>query len=1118
VISLMLLVLLTILAVGLLSLSSVEMRRTTRDVAKARAQANARLALQFAIGNLQQSAGPDQRVTARADIDGATGNTRWTGVWRTTRSENSAEIPVVAWDDRQSVLADARGDGAVREADLFESWLVSGGDSVTPDSPGSETTKLVGKGSVRSSDEEVEAPLVRIEDPDGNAGAYAYWVSDESMKASVNSPVLDKGKTGPTFQPARYGIGSLDKLSSMDGAKDEDLAKVIDYRQAILAGTDDKDAWSEHFHAVGARATAVLSDPVRGGLKADLSAYFEQGSIPAKGDLPAVTDLSSMLAGSSRRIQGPKMGALRSFAALADQAGNSGIAPIAAISSTRGDKFSVMPKMSAFTGQPVHPVLAQAEIYTRFAYIRGYLTVHLYPRIVLWNPYNVALSSSTYTVDFNQCVNDPIMVEKRQQTVVDVVSTAYDTRTTKENRMSFTIESTSFGPGEALVFSPKPNGSAISGRAVPLALRSSGSNTLSATIDPSQLTNFYLSLNKLSDKGVTASDLPLYANHSRGASPWIEMMDWSEANPDNGLKVSLHLGAAANYTGRMRLPLLQLVDTDNWKRAHEGRFNNGRWRAGGVQLIEDYEQTAELEPYTRTCFGFRYKWWVETNPYNYASTAADRFWQAAVTADYNLRAPFCHRSPYDAGTDNGDTHHWYIWGPYATDSQQGLPALSPDRAAHPGGNGFRGNPFFAGSNSRPDHTYPLFDIPKDGERIVSIGRFQHAQLTPFLWHPTYAIGGSWVPPNQKTRERSGDPAMQMVSAWAGQLPFLPAWMKQDRSRDEVVYDLSYESNFELWDRYFLSGAKAAEKDKFTGDPAANPLPNARLIPASAKPVAERLNDFHQAGSELLLGGAFNVNSTEPGAWRALFASMRDAAFAEASGSSYSRFIEPSSGDHEPRDPYDPKVWKGFRSLDDEKIASLADEVVEQVKKRGPFLSVSDFVNRRLVSATSAEAETGLAGTLQQAIEDSGINGALKGGDLALTTVGHGKGSYEVGSNPGDWAPKEHLRESKGAGLPTYLQQGDLLQALGSFLVARGDTFVIRAYGEARSTDGKNVEARAWCEAEVQRLPAYVESSDPAEEPAHMATGSPNSAISAASRRFGRRFSVVSFRWLSPTEV
>ena len=68
VVTLTLMVLLTLLAVGLLSLSAVSLRGSSRTVAQAEARSNARLALMLAIGELQKSMGPDQRVSASGAI------------------------------------------------------------------------------------------------------------------------------------------------------------------------------------------------------------------------------------------------------------------------------------------------------------------------------------------------------------------------------------------------------------------------------------------------------------------------------------------------------------------------------------------------------------------------------------------------------------------------------------------------------------------------------------------------------------------------------------------------------------------------------------------------------------------------------------------------------------------------------------------------------------------------------------------------------------------------------------------------------------------------------------------------------------------------------------------
>lgn len=43
------------------------------------------------------------------------------------------------------------------------------------------------------------------------------------------------------------------------------------------------------------------------------------------------------------------------------------------------------------------------------------------------------------------------------------------------------------------------------------------------------------------------------------------------------------------------------------------------------------------------------------------------------------------------------------------------------------------------------------------------------------------------------------------------------------------------------------------------------------------------------------------------------------------------------------------AWSDLRTLSDTQIRALADNMVKEVKKRGPFLNMSDFINRRLQS-------------------------------------------------------------------------------------------------------------------------------------------------------------------------
>jgi len=45
--------------------------------------------------------------------------------------------------------------------------------------------------------------------------------------------------------------------------------------------------------------------------------------------------------------------------------------------------------------------------------------------------------------------------------------------------------------------------------------------------------------------------------------------------------------------------------------------------------------------------------------------------------------------------------------------------------------------------------------------------------------------------------------------------------------------------------------------------------------------------------------------------------------------------------------FDENYWTGFRNIKPEEVRELAEKIVEKIKKRGPFLSMGEFVNRKL---------------------------------------------------------------------------------------------------------------------------------------------------------------------------
>jgi len=58
-------------------------------------------------------------------------------------------------------------------------------------------------------------------------------------------------------------------------------------------------------------------------------------------------------------------------------------------------------------------------------------------------------------------------------------------------------------------------------------------------------------------------------------------------------------------------------------------------------------------------------------------------------------------------------------------------------------------------------------------------------------------------------------------------------------------------------------------------------------------------------------------------------------------------------------------WTGFRALTREEIRELAVEIVNEVIERGPFLSLGEFVNRKLETGNLGEK-----GALQAALDDT----------------------------------------------------------------------------------------------------------------------------------------------------
>jgi hypothetical protein len=322
------------------------------------------------------------------------------------------------------------------------------------------------------------------------------------------------------------------------------------------------------------------------------------------------------------------------------------------------------------------------------------------------------------------------------------------------------------------------------------------------------------------------------------------------------------------------------------------------------------------------------------------------------------------------------------------------------------------------------------------------------------------------------------------------------------TENNMVYDLSYELNHTLWDNFFLSTGSKAQKKEFFETPRTKPLPNGRIGWFSRDGTAETdITHFHRAASYLSLEGGFNVHSVSKDAWKALLTSTRDTGFGSESATPFPRVLDPKGGEWTGGNVGDSAIGNGFRSLTDYEIDRLAEKLVIEVKRRAPFFGLGDFVNRRL-----RDDETGKKGPVQAAIDAAALNAALDqeyplDNRTALPNVSF------LSIADSTRLDQTLLPGSTAWGIPGYLTQGDVMQVVGSSLRARSDSFVIRAYGESLDATG-TVRASAWCEAVVQRFPDPIRPD---------ATGL-NPEVKPGEIDYGRKFRLVSFRWLAAGEV
>ena len=343
---LLLIALVTVLVAATSMLARLERNAVTSATNTELARQNALFGLDAALAQLQKTMGRDQAVSARADIldtglsqnlsanllPGVTGvvNPYWTGAWKTFNPNGSSQnLDVDSSGNAGPGLlrnwSTAPTSGRPDAANLNMEWLVSGvaADHVNAVANGTKPkiipttwTPVVGAGGsvkrnavvvARLPDltqpqptmvmANIAAPLVPLQAagaaPSAAApttGQYAYWVSDEGVKAKANlsDPTLDPGGSSSYTKNQSHFLASqanlltnvLPVVSGSDLRSDTGVPKVSTLQSLAflpsVTGAQLLGSGASRFAPdVTTYSLGVLADVRNGGLKRDLTAAFE---------------------------------------------------------------------------------------------------------------------------------------------------------------------------------------------------------------------------------------------------------------------------------------------------------------------------------------------------------------------------------------------------------------------------------------------------------------------------------------------------------------------------------------------------------------------------------------------------------------------------------------------------------------------------------------------------------------------------------------------------------------------------------------------------------------------------------------------------------------------------
>jgi len=1201
--TLSILALLVLIAIGLFSLMTVVTRGSSQADARLQARANARLALQVAIGELQRTMGPDTRVSANAEIleGGGAVNSSYgkvAGVWNAWRPDPTEVGEYGQRKTGEPVNETSGSDQPVIPRGGFYQWLMS-----TRDMQAAGELDFVRSGST---DEiallvprlgkdipAVEVETVPITDGDGESGHFAWAVLDEGQKAPLNASEW-MGEDGSRFrdldvlnrqpEPAWGNVQDWKML----GEVEEDPSKFVSHETLELIGMKDAE---ESFHDLTPASSSVLSNVIDGGLKTDLSLLFQDESLPPEYQtrhLYSNRDLPIMDAPPRGRhpyqlpSPDPRWQTLHEYYRLPFDVYNPDDPRIsfnATSQSTRRAAASVPQRMVNLRTNPDYhdavklaPVISKAQFIFSLTFARGSNLTRAWeaensasgrngsrwkaqalmiidPIITLWNPYDVPIDVNRFRIYLYRMplafrfTNDTSRHFQNPNNYTDfthAIGTGANRNLAHAYPLSILPEvgeqRIELQPGEHRVFSAHDYQSVWSvgkaqteGRSVEmrpgwnppgtrggLAQYVGGLSTENLCKNNRQRASaryrtdrgFFRDATSIlvgENDRVSVRVRPTITNTSSGnfrtlggepSDFYLRYGAWAEDSQIRAYSEQEHLadfgaieldyGETINdrslfpelQSGR-ELPTFPINRSDishAFRYGTSNHFNrNGHPHSpsprGGAMKKPFLMATLHLKDLVGSSYTSKFpaKAWIHNAPANLYASAGFGGDEAGLSSQ----------------------QYEFSYQPLQGSWEEGAPEITGDR--HRGFGGL-------GPDAESGRTHaPAISLPRG--RLTSLAQLRHAPL------------------NQSGKQ----PLQSQVAANSFAHPMLGA--EEIINEPKFYLDHSFLANQTLFDGAFFSTALNTEELSllFTKNES---LIESRLKPASSLPAEEveallgsgNGNEaYRKAAAFLMMEGGFNVNSTSVNAWLTFLAGLNQKGMPMLASLETNELEELSNPDGEPHltrfhlpleetlggtlDPLGAQsehlAFRGYRRLDEDELRELAERIVEQVKRRGPFQSLGEFINRR-----AEDSDLGRHGCLESAIELAGINDEVSTFDH-IPIAGDEEGSES-------YAFPEAAAGSSLTGTPGYLTQGDLLQTMAPYLSPRSDTFRIRAYGAATDSAGK-VIARAWCEAMLQRTPEFF---DPGDEPHEFVDANGKLELSATNQEFGRRFKIISFRWLS----